>query len=66
MVCKLQFILTRNVYLLDILLWRVYKKISEATYTYIYCTSVSDYLLNLLENIEVTDLIALNVTQLRT
>ena len=33
-------------------------------YTYIYCTSVKDYLLNLLGNVEVADLIAPHVTQL--
>ena len=38
----------------------------EATYTYIYCTSVKDYLLNLLENVEVADLIAPHVRQLTT
>ena len=37
-----------NVYLFDILLGRVYKEIPEATNTYIYCTSVKDYLLKLL------------------
>ena len=52
-----------KVYLFDILLWRIYKKIPEATYTYIYCTSVKDYLLNLLGNVEVADLIASHVTQ---
>ena len=51
--CKLK------VSLIDILLWCVYKKITEATCTYIYCTSVKDYLLNLLENVEVTDLFAM-------
>ena len=55
-----------KVYLFDILLGRVYKKIPEATYTYIYCTSVKDYLLNLLGNVEVADLIASHVTQLTT
>ena len=55
-----------KVYLFSILLGRVYKKIPEATYTYIYCTSVKDYLLNLLENVEVADLIAPHVTQLTT
>ena len=55
-----------EVYLFNILLGRVYKKIPEATYTYIYCTSVKDYLLNLLGNVEVADLIAPHVTQLRT
>ena len=55
-----------KVYPFDILLGRVYKKITEATYTYIYCTSVKDCLLNLLGNIEVTDLIASHVTQLTT
>ena len=58
--CKL------NVYLFDILLGRVYKEIPEATNTYIYCTSVKDYLLNLLGNVEVADLIAPHVTQLTT
>ena len=55
-----------KVYLFDILLGRVYKKIPEATYTYIYCTSVKDYLLNWLRNVEVADLIASHVTQLTT
>ena len=55
-----------KVYLFDILLGRVYKKILEATYTYICCTSVKDYLLNLLTKVEVADLIALHVTQLTT
>ena len=58
--CKLK------VYLFDILLGCVYKKIPEATYTYFYITSVKDYLLNLLENAEVADLIAPHVTQLAT
>ena len=40
--CKLK------VYLFDILLGRVYKEIPEATNTYIYCTSMKDYLLKLL------------------
>ena len=60
------FIWKLKVYLLNILLGRVYKKIPEATYTYIYCTSVKDYLLNLLGNVEVADLIAPHVTQLTT
>ena len=50
----------------NILLGRVYKKIPEATYTYIYYTSVKDYLLNLLGNVEVADLIAPYMTQLTT
>ena len=60
------FIWKLKVYLFNILLGRVYKKIPEATYTYIYCTSAKDYLLNLLGNVEVADLIAPHVTQLRT
>ena len=40
--------------------------IPEATSTYIYWTSVKDYLLNLLGNIKVADLIASHVTQLTT
>ena len=55
-----------KVYLFDILLGRVYKKIPEATHTCIYCTSVKDYLLNLLGNVEVADFIAPHVTQLTT
>ena len=55
-----------KVYLFNILLGCVCKKIPEATYTYIYCTTVKDYLLNLLGNVEVADLIAPHVTQLRT
>ena len=58
--CKLK------VYSYDILLGYVYKKIPEATYIYFYCTSVKDYLLNLLENVEVADLIAPHLTQLTT
>ena len=61
--CKLQFVLTHKNYLIDILLGHVYKKIPESTYTYIYCTSVKDYLLNWLRNVEVADLIT-HVTQL--
>ena len=60
------FIWKLKVYLFNILLGRVYKKIPEATYTYIYCTSVKDYLLNLLGNVEAADVIAPHVTQLRT
>ena len=60
------FIFKLKVDLFDILLGRVYKKITKATYFYIYCTSVKDYLLNLLGNVEVADLIAPHVTQLRT
>ena len=60
MFCRLK------VYLFDILLGCVYKKVPEATYTYIYCTGVKDYLLNLLGNVKVTDLIASHVTQLTT
>ena len=48
------------------LLGRVCKKIPEATSTYIYWTSVKDYLLNLLGNIKEADLIASHVTQLTT
>ena len=66
--CKTAFFLfcKLKVYLFDILLGHVYKKIPEATYTYIYCTSVKDYLLNLPGNVELADLIALHVTQLTT
>ena len=53
-----------QVYLSDVLLGRIYKKIPDATYTYICCTIVKDYLLNLLGNVEVANLIALHVTQL--
>ena len=60
LICKLK------VYLSDILLGCVYKKIPEATCTYIYCTSVKDYWLNLHINVEVADLIAPYVTQLTT
>ena len=57
--------MTHKVYLFDILLGRVYKKIPEATYTYIYCISLKDYLLlNLFGNIKVADLIVLHVAQL--
>ena len=58
--CKLK------VYLFDILLGIVYKKIPEVTCTFIYCTSVKGYLLNLLGNFEVEDLTAPHVTQLTT
>ena len=56
--------MTYKNYLFDILLGRVYKKIPEVRYTYIYCTSVKDYLLNLLGIVEVADLIVPHVTQL--
>ena len=58
--CKLK------VYLFDILLGIVYKKIPGVTCTFIYCTSVKGYLLNLLGNVEVEDLTAPHVTQLTT
>ena len=35
----MQFVLTDKIYLFDVLLGRVYKKIPEATYTFIRCTS---------------------------
>ena len=68
LLAKLQFffIWKLKVYLFNILLGCVYKKITEATYTYIYFTSVKDYLLNLLGNVKVADLIAPHVTQLTT
>ena len=55
-----------KVYLFDILLGRVYKKIPEATCTYVYCTRVKDYLQNLLGNFEVAGLIAPHVSRLTT
>ena len=55
-----------KVYLFHILLGCVYKKIPAATYTYIYCTSVKDYLQNLFRNVEAADLIVSHVTQLTT
>ena len=55
-----------KVYLFNILLGRIYKKIPEATYTYIYCTSVKNYLLNLPGNVEAANLIAPHVIQLTT
>ena len=64
--CNFFFICKLKVHLFNILLERIYKKIPEATYTYIYCTSVKDYLLNLLGNVEVADLIAPHVAQLTT
>ena len=56
--------MTHKNYLFDTLQERVCKNIPEAMYTYIHCTSVKDYLLNLLGNVEVADLIAPHVTQL--
>ena len=61
MFCKLKVYLSD-----DILLGRFYKKIPQATYTYIYCASVKDLLLNLLGNVEVADLVAPHVTQFTT
>ena len=43
---------------------RIYKKLEECEYTYIYCTSVKNYFLNLLDNFEITDMIAPHITQL--
>ena len=42
----------------------IYKKLEECEYTYIYCTSVKNYLLNLLGNFEIADIIAPHITQL--
>ena len=42
----------------------IYKKLEECEYTYIYCTSIKNYLLNLLGNFEIADIIAPHITQL--
>ena len=42
----------------------IYKKLEECEYTYIYCTSVKNYLLNLLGNFEIADIITPHITQL--
>ena len=34
----------------------IYKKLKECEYTYIYCTSVKNYLLNLLRNFKIADI----------
>ena len=42
----------------------VYKKLQEAKYTYIYCSSVKVYLMSLLSNMDVADVLAPIMTQL--
>ena len=42
----------------------IYKKLEECEYTYIYCTSVKNYLLNLLANFQIADIITTHITQL--
>ena len=42
----------------------IYKKLEECEYTYIYCTSVKNYLLNLLGNFDIADTITPHITQL--
>ena len=42
----------------------IYKKLEECEYTYIYCTSVKNYLLNLLGNFEIADIITPHITHL--
>ena len=42
----------------------IYKKLREWEWTYIYCTSVKNYLLNLLKNFQIVDFITRHITQL--
>ena len=42
----------------------IYKTLEECEYTYTYCTSVKNYLLNLLSNFEIVDIITPHITQL--
>ena len=42
----------------------MYKRIPEAAYSYVYCTTVKKYLLNLLGNAEVADVITPYINQL--
>ena len=42
----------------------IYKKLEESEYTYIYSTSVKSYLLNLLGNFEIADIITPHITKL--
>ena len=42
----------------------VYKKLDECEYTYIYCTTVKKYLLNLLGNYEIADVITPHISYL--
>ena len=42
----------------------IYKKLEECEYTYIYCTSVKNYFLNLFGNFEIADIITPHITQL--
>ena len=42
----------------------IYKRLQECECTYIYSTSVKNYLLNLLENFEMADIITPHITQL--
>ena len=42
----------------------IYKKLEECEYTYIYCTNVKNYFLNLFGNFEIADIITPHITQL--
>ena len=42
----------------------IYKKLEECKYIYIYCTSVTNYLLNVLGNFEIADITTPRITQL--
>ena len=42
----------------------IYKKLEECEYTCIYCTSLKNYLSNLLGNFEIADIITPHITQL--
>ena len=42
----------------------IYKKLEECEYIYIYCTSAKNYLLNLLDNFVIADIITPHLTQL--
>lgn len=42
----------------------VYKKVKDSTFTYIFCSTVKDFLMHILGNVEVADQIATYVGQL--
>ena len=42
----------------------IYRKLEECEHTYIYCTSVKNYLWNLLGNFKIADIITPHITQL--
>ena len=42
----------------------IHKKAPEAVYTYIYCSTVKEYLLGLLEHVEIADVVAPHLMQI--